>query len=449
MDTKIVQKEQTTVRAPTVAAVEQQTSTDDENFAGERVLLNQLEALRVQVQVEREHSAEIRQELLQEKLQSQDIQEQDVIIIEAMRKRLETALEQEDELHKQLDQEREKCERLQSQLTVLQRTDSRRNSALMKSPTESPRKSPRSSDFESELAERLRSEIKLLTAQNERERERIIDLQRNLERERQRFDTELKDRIEYSDKLNKEMEKVARDKELSEQEVEHLQERLVLQSQEIESLEARIAALQEAETRRVSWRDRQQRESTQNAAEMRELKTKLNNIEAERDSLMQTVTQLRFDIERSASREAKLAEALANANANAAEYEAVSTVPQQFMQKMEQINVLLAENAKENRQMAETVQFLVEERRQLQKKCQELETQLDSNVNVSELEERCNHLLGRYLRVESHRKALVYQKRYLKILVQNYQDKEAQALTAIYNGNPLMEPPREKKRLFK
>ncbi|XP_075162391.1 pericentrin-like protein isoform X3 [Haematobia irritans] len=429
--------------------IEAPGTTDDENFTGERDLLNQLEALKTQIAVERDHADELRKELMEEKQHSQEVQEQDVVIIEAMRKRLESALAQEDELHKHLDIEREKCERLQTQLTTLQRTESRRNSSLLKSPTESPRKSPRSlTDFESELAERLRSEIKLLTAQNERERERSADLQRNSERERCRYEKELSERIEYCDKLKREMDKVARDKDNAELEIDHLQERLTLQTQEIESLEARIGSLQAAETRRFTRKDQHQKENAQLMAEMQELKAQLQLMEAERESLNHTITQLRCDIERSAHREGKLAEALANANAQLAAREGTTSVPEQFLEKMREINTLLAENTQENKQMAETVQYLVEERRQLQRKCEELESQVNGSANVAELEERCNHLLGRYLRVESHRKALVYQKRYLKITLQNYQDSEQRALAA-FNGGHLLQPPKPKKKLFK
>ncbi|XP_037934627.1 golgin subfamily A member 4 isoform X5 [Teleopsis dalmanni] len=424
--------------------------TDDENFTGERELLNQLEALKVQVAVEREQNEIIRRELLLEKQHSQEIQEQDVVIIEAMRKRLETALDQEDDLNKQLDNERERCDRLQTQLTALQRAESRRNSSLLlKSPNDSPRKSPRSlSDYETELAERLRREIKLMTAQNERERERYADLQRSGERERQRYESELKERVEYSDKLKKEMETLLRDKDSAELECEHLQERLTLQTQEIESLESRLATMQETETRRTTRRERQQKENAQLLAEIQELKLRLETVVQERESLTKHVSQLRYDIERSAQREAKLAESLANANSKLANIAGDDTVPQQFLLKMKEINMLLAENTQENRQMAETVQFMVEERRQLQKKCEELEAQIGGQANVSELEERCNYLLARYLRVESHRKALVYQKRYLKVSLQSYQALEERTLA--YSGRSVATQKKpNKEKLFK
>ncbi|XP_070071751.1 rootletin isoform X2 [Drosophila takahashii] len=419
--------------------------TDDENFTGERELLNQLEALRAQLAVEREQCEAMSKELLGEKQHSQDIQEQDVVIIEAMRKRLETALDAEDELHKQLDQERERCERLQTQLTSLQRAESRRNSSLLlKSPGDSPRKSPRA-DFESELGDRLRSEIKLLAAQNERERERSADAQRSSERERQRYEKELQERVAYCERLKQEMEKLSRDKDSAESELEHFNERLTLQASEIESLEARLVTLQEAETRRANTRTRQHQENVKLQAEIHELKSKLLTAEAARDCLDQKVTQLRFDVSRSGQREAKLAEALAQANDRLA-HSTDDNVPAQFLQKMKEINTLLAENTQENRQMAETVQFLVAERIALQKKCEELGG--SGNTNVTELEERCRQLIGRYLRVESHRKALVYQKRYLKLTLEGYQASEQLALQNL-RGGAAQPPQRNIKKKFK
>ncbi|KAM8709389.1 hypothetical protein ACLKA7_016230 [Drosophila subpalustris] len=426
--------------------------TDDENFTGERELLNQLEALRAQLIVEREQTESLSKELLGEKQHSQDIQEQDVLIIEAMRKRLEAVLDAEDELHKQLDMERERCERLQTQLTSIQRAESRRSSLMLKSPTESPRKSPRA-DFESELCDRLRSELKLLTAQNERERERSADAQRNSERERQRYEKELQERVAYCERLKQEMEKLARDKESAELELEHFNERLTLQANEIESLETRMVTLQETETRRATTRSRQHQEQAKLQAEIHELKSKLLAAESTRESLEQKITQLRFDLTRAAQRESKLSDALAQANDRLA-HSTDDTVPVQFLQKMKEINTLLAENTQENRQMAETVQYLVGERIALQKKCEELGSgNNNGNAHVGELEERCRQLLGRYLRVESHRKALVYQKRYLKLTLEGYQASEQLALQTLAGGTGTgtkqATPRLTKKKLFK
>lgn len=257
-----------------------------------------------------------------------------------------------------MEEERAKCERLTTQIAVLQRSEARKASMQLKSPPDSPRKAAKELDLE--LSERLKTEIKLLTAQNERERERVTDLQRVLEREKIRFETELSDRINYAEKLKKEMEKLAHEKELAENHAEHLEERLLLASNEIESLETRITTLQEVETRRAHRRGKERIENTQHAVDVQELKAKVISLEAERDHLNQTIATLRSDIERNAQRESKLLEALASSGGDAA-------VPEQFMQKLKEINYMLTENTKENRQMAETIKYLTEERRTLQK----------------------------------------------------------------------------------
>ncbi|KAL5276406.1 AKAP9 family protein [Megaselia abdita] len=391
----------------------------------------ELEKLRSQLLVQQKENEDLIEELNREKQSCQEIQEQDVAIIQAMRLRLEDCMEKEQDLHKLLDDEREKCERLATQISILQRSEARRASLLLKSPPDSPRKSPRSYDFEMDLADRLRSEIKLLTSQNERERERISDLQKNLEKEKSRFETELQDRIEYSEKLSREMDKMAREKDSAEQEIEHLQDRLTIQNSEIETLEKRIATFQENETRRASRRDKELAINTKDKVELQELKAKLLTLEAERDQLLKSVSLLRTDVSRGAERETRLAEAVANASGSA-------QIPQKIITRMKEMNDMLSENHKENKQMADTVQFLIEERRTLQRKYDDLEKNVASGSNCgktnAQLEERVNYLLGRYLRVESYRKSLVHQKRYLQVALRCYQESEARAV-ALIGGN--------------
>lgn len=392
---------------------------------------SETEKLRSQLQIQQKENKDLIEELNREKQASHEIQEQDVAIIQAMRLRLEDCMDKEQDLHKLLDEEREKCERLTTQISILQRSEARRASLLLKSPPDSPRKSPRSYDFEMDLADRLRSEIKLLTSQNERERERIADLQKNIEKEKARFETELQDRIEYSEKLSREMDKMAREKDSAEQEIEHLQDRLTTQNSEIETLEKRIATFQENETRRASRREKELTVTTKDKVELQEMKARMLSLEAERDQLMKSVSLLRADVSRGADRETRLAEAVANASGSA-------QIPQKIITRMKEMNDMLSENHKENKQMAETVQLLIDERRTLQRKYDELEKNTTSGCyggkSVVQLEERVNYLLGRYLRVESYRKSLVHQKRYLQVALRCYQESEARAV-ALIGGN--------------
>lgn len=312
----------------------------------------------------------ITNELEEEKKNSDSIQMQDASLIEAIKIRLEAALDNENVLKKLLDTERQKTDSLASQLTGVQRTKSFDNYLLFNKSTnvESPRRLAKLNEFESEVVSRLESEIKLLSSQNARERDRVIDLQKVLDRERDRFNKAIADQQEYSEQMKKEVKRLVNDKEQLENELDQLHD----------------------------------------------LKMKYFELEREKDKLMDTIRALRNDIDRGTKRETKLAEALLK------ESDSTETVPEQFMQKLKEINKSLADNVRENHQMAETLHVLTEERRALQNKIAELE----SNTNIvhyhnnnHDLEERANHLFAKYMRCESFRKALVYQKKFLLITI--------------------------------
>lgn len=62
---------------------------------------------------------------------------------------------------------------------------------------------------------------------------------------------------------------------------------------------------------------------------------------------------------------------------------------------------------------------------------------------------QANHLFGKYLRVESFRKALVHQKRYLLIMLQTYQENEAKALALIKGRQHPAAPAKPKRPSFR
>lgn len=412
-------------------------NSDDDNLErtgqpSTDIVMTELSDLKRDLNLERNNCLKFQNLLEKEKKNSEAIQQHDAEIIDTMRLRLQAALEHEAELQKILDSERAKGERLTSQLLVYQRTTSRENSLILKSPPDSPRRAQRS-DADSELAVRLQSEIKLLSAQNERERERVNDIERVMEREKHRFDKELMDRKEYGEQMKREMDRVLKEKDQLALDLEHAQERLILSSREIESLEQRLANLQEVESRRAALRGRERQESTQNAVDVHELKAKLSAVERERDSLIDKVSVLRGDIERSARRESQLTDALVK------EQSGDGMVPKQFLQKLNNMNSLIVDNTKENRQMGETLQVLTEERRALQQRVSDLEMR-NRAFNREELEERAQHLFGKYLRVESFRKALVHQKRYLVLVLQTYQENESKAMNMLHGQSAPKKP---------
>ncbi|XP_050081236.1 pericentrin-like isoform X1 [Anopheles maculipalpis] len=401
---------------------------------------SELDDLRQKLQLELDKGKKMQELLEGEKQNSAAIQQQDAEIIEAMRIRLEAALGNESTLQRLLEDERTKNERLSRMVGGLQRTKSFDNYLLMKGKSSPQDGSPqrrlnRSNEFETEMVARYEGELKFLTAQNARERERTADLQRVLERERERFEREITERTEHGEQIKKELNRVLKEKESLELELDHEQEKLELAHKEIESLEKRIGALQEAEALRSA---RRERTSGQNSLEYQELKLRLEGVEFERNQLRDTVQSLRSEVERRRVREAHLTEALSRENSlNAQHQTQQQIVPEEFLNKLKDLNRMLEANARENQQQAETVRFMMEERRALQHRIQELERYNVHNSGGAhhqqreDLEERANHLFGKYLRSESHRKALVHQKRYLQIVLTTYEENEAKALALL------------------
>ncbi|XP_055600528.1 pericentrin isoform X2 [Uranotaenia lowii] len=414
--------------------------SDDVNSEGELNKSNgkaqksasNLDDIKQQLQMEIDNNGKLHEMLEQEKHNSNAIQMQDAEIIEAMRLRLEAAIDNESALQKLLAEEKNKNDRLSTLMAGVQRTKSFDNYLLMstKSPQESPlRRLNRSNEFESEVVARYEGEIKFLSAQNERERERAVDLQRVLERERNRFEKEIADRNEHSERVKKELLRVTKEKDRLEVELDHEQEKQILAHKEIESLEKRISALQEAESMRSL-----RRTSGQNSLEFQELRLRLESVEQERNRLQEIVQSLQAEVDRRKLREAKLTEALSRENS------AVDgNVPEQFLVKLRDLNSMLESNARENQRQAETLRMMIEERKALQKRIQELERYNvhNSHYNRDDLEERANHLFGKYLRSESHRKALVHQKRYLQIVLNTYEENESKALQLLAQNSPL------------
>lgn len=387
-----------------------------------------------QYDIEKDNGLKLHMILDSERKQSNSIQNQDANLIQVLRIRLNAALENEATLQDALEKEKAKMDHL----TGVQRTKSFDNYIMMRSPIESPKKFHRSSDFESEAIGRLESEIKLLTSQKDREKERVIDMQHVLDRERERFEKDISERNDYVENLKREINRQNKDKEILENDLEIAQEKLLLQQREIENLDMQINQLQEMDSRRAVRRGKEIVESSKTATSLHGVKERLRDVEKERDSLTDTISKLRQEIERSAQREAKLIEAQQALD---------GFVPEKLMEQFREMNRVLAQHAKENHQLVETMQIMSEERRELQRKIVELEEGGAQFHPRSDLEERANHLFGKYLRTESYRKALVHQKRYLLMTLAVYEENEARALQIMSEKGGKAKP--KKKASFK
>lgn len=268
----------------------------------------------------------------------------------------------------------------------------------------------------------------MLCAQNEREKERVRDLHRTLERERERFEREVQDQKSFADKLSKDLREAVEENRKLQDELDTVQDKLAIAHSEIDSLEARISNYEDVEaTEGVVERRRREEAAGQ---EVKDLRMRLHGVEKERDHLREQVEQLQRDMEVATYRELELTRALA----------AEDRDQEQVVRQLNEMKV----------RMKDALDQLAHERRLNQQ--QQLERVTGGGVaGREELEERANHLFGKYLRVESFRKALVHQKRYLLIVLSAYQESEAKTL-AMLKGSAQVKKTQEKerkKRLFK
>lgn len=399
-------------------SLDREATRNEELLAQNHELNEQLGEFKQKYETERSNCVRMQLILESEKKSSLTLQQQDAELLDQMRQRLEEAMENETQLQRILDDERTKVDRLSN---VLQRSKSRE--CIIKSPVESS--SPRRAGPNDPEVLRLEGELRLVGAQNERERERVKDLHKTLERERERFEKEVHDQKLYSEKLTADLKQAVAETGKVQDDLETVQEKLAMAHGEIDSLEARISNYEDIDERASNKRSRDRMDATtQQRLESQDLKLRLHAAEKEREHLQTQVMQLRQDMERCTYREVELTRALA---AEDRDQEHIAG----------QLNEMRA-------RMTDALEQLAEERRLNQvDRCQV--------ACKEELEERANHLFGKYLRVESFRKALVHQKRYLLIVLSAYQENETKTMLML-KGSAAIKKTQERermKRLFK
>lgn len=391
-------------------------------------------------------NAELKGTLDAERKKFSSIREQDAGCIETMTQRLEAALEQESELNQLLDEERAKTAQLSTKILEHQFERSKMLSSselMLTSPLTSPRRQ-KSIDFDVEVMKRQSDEVKLLKSQIEREKERSEDMEKALVREKNRFEVELREQKSYGEGMKLEIDRVLAENQELQNDLDVAQDRLMASARDIENLQLRIQNLQEADGYRAARAEKERTELAHHTTALQELQSKLIGVERERDLLKDRVSILQKDIERGAQREARLTESLAGVAGITVQNQnnGLMLPQQQLLNKLKEMNEHLSENVRENRQLSETLQFLTDERQMLQKRVFTLE---QTCCDRDELEEKANHLFGKYLRTESFRRALVHQKRYLMIVLSTYEANEAKVLSLV-NSQP---PKRRKVTSFK
>ncbi|KAK9719890.1 Pericentrin-AKAP-450 domain of centrosomal targeting protein [Popillia japonica] len=363
-------------------------NADADSIKDQQPSLNDFERLRTELEqklnYEREQNQQLRNQLEKEKTLSTTIQIEDANLIEQMRIRLEEALDGEKQLEKSLERERKQRIDLENQVVALNQKMKTNVSTSSNSKTEvTEYKSLPNLDTHEVI--RLREELGCLRDQNE---QLLVDL-KLLKRAKNELEANLK----------------------------YAKDMLQLRTDEIEKTEAKFDSMRTNEIALKEELVRCQIELEQKLREVENSRELMGDLEKERHDMKRRINSLSDKL--TTVEEEKRIERLVHQQKEAG---LSSTVPERFLNKMKELTTSLKEQTDENKVLMETLSKMTMERSGLLERIRSLEDRNNYKVPFDDPISRANHLFGKYLRSESYRKALIWQKRYLVALLATYQD---------------------------
>ncbi|XP_065163040.1 A-kinase anchor protein 9 isoform X3 [Atheta coriaria] len=216
----------------------------------------------------------------------------------------------------------------------------------------------------------------------------------------QRLQREIKQLQEEVVNLKREIKILKKSKNSADCEIKYSKEMLTLKDTELVKLEKKLVK-RESEIRMLQDNLKQQKiELDMKISEIENSKVLVSTLEQDKLQLTMKVTVL----------EARQP------------VQSSSIVPDVFLQKMKDLGELVTEHINENKLMSDTIMKLTTERNQLEGKIRLLEERDRMHVPFDDPVSRANHLFGKYLRADSYRHALSFQKKYLIGLLATYQD---------------------------
>ncbi|XP_049849685.1 A-kinase anchor protein 9-like isoform X10 [Schistocerca gregaria] len=394
-------------------------------------------------------------------------------LIESMRIKLENALDNEMRLRIQIDQAKSNQEALMSQLKCQQlKVESGVNSR------------------DTATLITVKEKCAKLEAIVRQEQRRMVELQTTLSEERMIWQQRLESEKSLIHQLRTDMVFVRTQKEGLEKQLLAAQEKMSTYQLEIDTLRKKLHSLQEIEasfqgryTAACQEADKARRLLEHAHSQQLELEKKIVTMEQQLSAGNgigtngEEIAQLQHE-------NAELHRLLNLSRLHASELsrrlqamESGTDVPQPILLKLKGVNTILEKHVSDNADLTQRLTCLLEERQQLQGQINDMQVQLQkikSQLKVSDAEkrnsdaklvaeraawtqeratlqlalsqakaesdmpvgaeavkdteQRVNHLFGKYLRAESYRKSLVWQKRYLLVVLGGYEDTESSTI---------------------
>ncbi|XP_076180017.1 uncharacterized protein LOC143153085 [Ptiloglossa arizonensis] len=390
----------------------------DDELSSEKNLLRTLK-----IQIEKEHRV----------MQSGHIQ--DAELIEFLQNKLKTSLDNEAKLRNDLSILREEHKSLEIQLSLMKdHVQSQKADDLPKLTDllETERKKYLSLMENFEKAERNNAELK--------------DTMKKLQMEKSRLKKQLEMEVEEKEKLISSLALIEGIKDHLQSDIRRTKEELKARKEECEWLQQRIKTMSDAENRR-------QEQSTTEHNELKGLRREINNTREVMMDLETDMKQLKIELTESVEREIKLAETvdafkeretnlLKKLSAVKDDEKKLTDTITELQQDLKTTSKRELELTKEFKsrftgekntpaKFIQKIKDLSQQVKLLEAQVKRSKSQQDANTPSLDYVQKLQHFYGKYLRADSRRKALMYQKRYLLIIVGSYQHSEENTLTVL------------------
>ncbi|XP_030575002.1 pericentrin isoform X2 [Archocentrus centrarchus] len=423
------------------------------------LLEKRLDDTQKELEDERKHSAHQQELSLQEKTRLE------LLLTEAETRLTEIHSKLADS-HRKLDEERDRCSRQVDELSRRHETDAARDRKFI-------------SDLRSQL-EQERRQGEELAAVADKLRTELLQSRRKWEEEDRARWEELQREQEVATRNRVAIDTLKEQKQEAIQALEVEQEHSRRQGVELTELKERLRLLKDKEREREEQWEREKRKEMHEQMERERRQERINSKLCELELLRQqdqqrmqelqhTLAELQRDEREMASQrlsgrtmgQQHKAETLPHPHINLPSEGAQAGESQQHQQMPSKSSNLLETLLKENSELTKRVTSLSQERATLKHKLTCLERQLRRTENeltkvTTETENRpindmssntkVQRYYERYLRAESFRKALVYQKRYLLLLIGGFQECEQATLCLIAHMGARPSPPLSSRR---
>ncbi|KAK2826430.1 hypothetical protein Q5P01_020644 [Channa striata] len=304
-----------------------------------------------------------------------------------------------------------------------------------------------------------------LAAVADKLRAELLQTKRKWEEEDRTRRQELQREQEAATQHRVTLETLKEQKQEASRSLEVERERSRRQGVEIEELKEKLRLMKEKEREREEQWEREKRRGRQEQMEKERRQERTNNklceLELLRQQDQQRMQELQRTLEDLEREERKMAAQRFSGQTIQQKSAASAQSDGAQMQSMSSASNLLEKLLKENSELTERVTSLSQERANLKHRLTLLERQLRRTENelakvAAETENRpitdltnnskVQRLYERYLRAESFRKALVYQKRYLLLLLGGFQECEQVTLCLIARMGARSSPPLSSQR---